>query len=187
MSEVTGTRPRAKTEHADAAQREALRQIRVLGDPVLREKTQRVESFDRDLAKLSERMIRIMRDAPGVGLAATQIGVVKRLLVYQIDETAHTLVNPVVSDPSDETEISDEGCLSLPGVVVPVERPVRVRVRASDEHGASLDFYAEELEARVIQHEADHLDGVMIVDRTTKEERARAMRGLREAALGQTR
>jgi len=189
MSERTLRRPRERelSEAESEARRRALEQIRVLGDPVLREKAHVVEAFDGDLAKLTQRMFTIMDDAPGIGLAATQIGVVQRVLVYRVDESHHVLVNPVLSDPSDETEVVEEGCLSVPGVVVPVGRPVRIHVRARDARGARLDFIAEDLEARVIQHETDHLNGILILERTTKAERARALRELREAALTGTR
>ncbi len=182
MSEVVQPRGDESPEEEEK-RRLALRQIRVFGDPVLRERAQEVTTFDGELAKLAERMTQIMRDAPGVGLAATQVGVVRRLLVYQIEEQAHALVNPVVEVVDDGTEIVEEGCLSLPGIVVPVERPLVVEVRALDVHGAALDFSAEGLEARVIQHELDHLDGVLIIDRTTREERAKALRALREGEL----
>jgi peptide deformylase len=182
VSEVV--QPRADESPEEAERRlSALRQIRVFGDPVLRERAQDVTSFDGDLARLAERMTQIMRDAPGIGLAATQVGVVRRLLVYQVEDQVHTLVNPEVEAVDDETEIVEEGCLSLPGIVVPVERPFVVDVRARDVHGAALDFTAEGLEARVIQHELDHLDGVLILERTTREERAKALRALREGEL----
>ena len=182
MSEVVQTSPDESAEQTER-RRAALRQVRVFGDPVLREKAQPVTSFDGELAKLAERMTGIMRDAPGIGLAATQVGVVRRLLVYRVEDAAHSLVNPVVEAATDETEISEEGCLSVPGIVVPVERPLVVDVRAQDLHGERLEFTAEGLEARVIQHELDHLDGVRIIDRTTRQERARALRALREGEL----
>ncbi len=167
-------------EELDRKQREARREIRVIGDPVLRERAAEVQVFDRGLRKLAKKMIRIMHDAPGVGLAAPQIGVLQRLLVYDVDEDARVLVNPVLDDFSEDVEESDEGCLSVPGVTMPVERSVRVHVRAQDASGEPLDYYAEGLEARVIQHEFDHLNGVLIVDRTSRSARAAAMRELRE-------
>jgi len=126
-------------------------------------------------------MIRIMKDAPGVGLAAPQIGVLQRLLVYDVDDRPRVLANPVLDDFSADTEEADEGCLSVPGVTMPVERAVSVHVRGVDERGEPVDFVAEGFEARVIQHEVDHLDGVLIVDRTTRSARAAALRALREA------
>jgi peptide deformylase len=167
-------------EELDRKQREARREIRVIGDPVLRERAAEVESFDRSLRKLAKKMIRIMHDAPGVGLAAPQVGVLQRLLVYDVDDDPRVLVNPELDEFSDEIEESDEGCLSVPGVTMPVERSLSVRVRAQDAGGEALDFVAEGLEARVIQHEFDHLNGVLIVDRTSRSARAAAIRELRE-------
>jgi len=161
-------------------EREARREIRVIGDPVLREKAREVTVFDRSLRKLAKRMIRTMHDAPGVGLAAPQVGVLQRVLVYDVDEDPRVLVNPVLDEFSDEVEEVDEGCLSVPGLTMPVERPVSVRVRAVDTDGEPLEYRAEGFEARVIQHEYDHLEGVLIVDRTSRSARAAAMRALRE-------
>lgn len=161
-------------------QREARREIRVIGDPVLRERARDVVTFDRSLRKLAKRMIQIMHDAPGIGLAAPQVGVVDRLIVYDVDDDPQALVNPELSEFSDEREEGDEGCLSVPGVAMPVERAISVRVRGNDLSGSPVEFVAEGLEARVIQHEVDHLDGVLIVDRTTREARAAALRALRE-------
>jgi peptide deformylase len=161
-------------------QREARRDIRVIGDPVLRERAKDVTSFDRGLRKLAKRMIRIMHDAPGVGLAAPQVGVLQRVLVYDVEDEPQVLVNPVLVEFTDDIEEYDEGCLSVPGVTMPVERPVGVRVTGFDADGRPVDFHAEGLEARVIQHEYDHLEGVLIVDRTSRSARAAAMRALRE-------
>ena len=161
-------------------EREARREIRVIGDPVLRERAREVTEFDRPLRKLAKRMIRIMHDAPGVGLAAPQVGVVQRMLVYDVDEDPKVLVNPVLDEFSEEVLEADEGCLSLPGVTMPVERHASLRVRGFDASGEPLDYRAEGMEARVIQHEYDHLDGVLIVDRTTRSARAAALRELRE-------
>jgi len=161
-------------------EREARRDIRVIGDPVLREHALEVTTFDRGLRKLAKRMIRIMHDAPGVGLAAPQIGVLQRLLVYNVDDDPKVLVNPVLDEFSEEIEEIDEGCLSVPGVTMPVSRPVSLRVRARDAAGEPLEFQAEGLEARVIQHEFDHLEGVLIVDRTSRSARAAALRELRD-------
>jgi peptide deformylase len=161
-------------------EREARKEIRVIGDPVLRERAREVTEFDRSLRRLARRMIRIMHDAPGVGLAAPQVGVVQRVLVYDVDDDPRVLVNPVLDEFSDETEEGDEGCLSVPGLRMPVERPVSVRVRAFDEEGEPVDYRAEGFAARVIQHEYDHLEGVLIVDRTSRAARAAAMRVLRE-------
>jgi peptide deformylase len=167
-------------QEAGRREREARREIRVIGDPVLREHAQEVTTFDRSLRKLAKRMIRIMHDAPGVGLAAPQIGVLQRLLVYDVDDDPQALVNPVLDEFSDEMEESDEGCLSVPGVTMPVERPASLRVRGFDASGEPVGFRAEGLKARVIQHEYDHLEGVLIVDRTTRSARAAALRELRD-------
>jgi peptide deformylase len=179
MSDVTQTQP-ADQQELTRRQREARKDIRVIGDPVLREHAREVTEFDRGLRKLAKRMIRTMRDAPGVGLAAPQVGVLQRMLVYDVDDDPRVLVNPVLDEFSDETEEADEGCLSVPGVTMPVERSLSVRVRALDEYGEPVDFRAEGFEARVIQHENDHLDGVLIVDRTTRSARAAALRAMRE-------
>ena len=167
-------------QEAGRREREARREIRVIGDPVLREHAQEVMAFDRSLRKLAKRMLRIMHDAPGVGLAAPQIGVLQRLLVYDVDDDPQALVNPVLDEFADETEESDEGCLSVPGVTMPVERPVSLRVRGFDASGEPVEYRAEGLKARVIQHEYDHLEGVLIVDRTTRSARAAALRELRD-------
>jgi peptide deformylase len=164
--------------------RAALAHVRTFGDPVLKSRALPVERFDEGLRQEVARMAAIMRDALGVGLAATQLGVVHRVLVYKLGDDAPlcALVNPEVEWSSREEETFEEGCLSLPGVHVDVDRPVHVRVRARDEHGDELLVEASGLEARVIQHEVDHLDGVLILDRTTREQRKLAMRSLREAA-----
>jgi peptide deformylase len=180
MSETTETRQTVDEQELSRRQREARRDIRVIGDPVLRESAREVTEFDRSLRKLAKRMIRTMHDAPGVGLAAPQVGVLQRLLVYDVDDDPRILVNPVLGEFSDETEESDEGCLSVPGVTMPVERPVSLRVQGLDEYGEPVDFRAEGFEARVIQHENDHLDGILIVDRTSRSARAAALRLMRE-------
>jgi peptide deformylase len=178
---MTQTR-QSEQERVDLSrrEREARRDIRVIGDPVLRERALEVTVFDRGVRKLAKRMIRIMQDAPGVGLAAPQIGVLQRLLVYNVDDDPRVLVNPALDEFSEEIEEIDEGCLSLPGVTMPVSRPVSLRVRAVDAAGEPLEFHAEGLEARVIQHEYDHLEGVLIVDRTSRSARAAALRELRD-------
>jgi peptide deformylase len=161
----------------------ALAQVRKLGDPVLRAKALPVERFDRYLAEEVERMGALMDDALGVGLAATQVGVLHRLLVYRTDpeQPLTALANPVLEWLSDETEVAPEGCLSIPGVHVDVERPARVRVSAQDATGAPVEIEAQGLQARVIQHEVDHLDGVLILDRVSREQRKEAMRAMRQA------
>jgi peptide deformylase len=161
----------------------ALAQIRSFGDPVLRTKARPVTRFDDALRSEIERMGHLMDDALGVGLAATQVGILHRLLVYRVQREAPlaALINPEIEWAGKETESMEEGCLSLPSVLVDVDRAVHVRVRALDEHGEPIVVEASGLEARVIQHELDHLDGVLIVDRTSREQRKEAMRRLREA------
>jgi len=160
----------------------ALEHVRKFGDPVLRTKARAIDRFDPQLVEEAQRMGLIMEDALGIGLAATQVGVPHRLLVYRVepDSPVNALVNPVLEWTSKEKEVSDEGCLSLPGVHVEVERPVHVRIRGVDERGDALMIEASGLEARVIQHEMDHLDGVLILDRTSREQRKEAIRALRE-------
>jgi peptide deformylase len=161
----------------------ALRHVRRLGDPVLRARALEVERFDAELSAEIARMGELMHDALGIGLAATQLGVLHRVLVYRayVDDPVTALVNPVLEWSSDELETAEEGCLSLPGVHVEVERPARVRVHAQDANGEQIEIEAEELEARVIQHEIDHLDGVLILDRISRSARRDAMRAMREA------
>jgi peptide deformylase len=179
--------PQDRLDPATRARREAaLRHVRKYGDPVLRSRARPVELFDAALADEVRRMGELMDDALGIGLAATQLGVLHRVLVYRVDQEAPlgVLVNPQIEWSGDELETMEEGCLSLPGVGVDVERPVRVRVRAHDEQGAPLVVEASGLEARVIQHEVDHLDGVLILDRTSRDQRKQAMRAMREAMAG---
>jgi peptide deformylase len=161
----------------------ALRRVRKFGDPVLRASALPVERFDDALKLEIERMGELMHDALGIGLAATQLGVLHRVLVYRSypEDPVIALVNPVLVWSSDELEVAEEGCLSLPGVHVEVERPASVRVSARDEQGQELEVEAEGLPARVIQHEIDHLDGVLILDRVSREARKEAMRAMREA------
>jgi peptide deformylase len=161
----------------------ALAQIRSFGDPVLRTRARPVEHFDDALRSEIERMGHLMDDALGVGLAATQVGVLHRLLVYRVQQQAPlaALINPEVEWRGKETEAMEEGCLSLPSVLVDVDRAIHVRVRAQNENGEPILIEATGLEARVIQHEMDHLDGVLILDRTSREQRKEAMRKLREA------
>jgi peptide deformylase len=175
-----------RDEELTRRQVEARRQIRVLGDPVLRERAREIETFDRGLRKLAKRMVQVMRDAPGIGLAAPQIGVSLRLIVYQVeDDDAQALVNPEIVTASEETAVAEEGCLSVPAGHVPVERPVAVTVRGYDVYGEPVEFDADGLEARVIQHEHDHLEGILILDRTTPEARAAALVELGRPHVGE--
>jgi peptide deformylase len=161
----------------------ALTFIRRLGDPVLKSRATPVDHFDETLQAQVRRMAGLMSNAVGVGLAAPQLGISQRLLVYRLGQDAPlvALANPELEWASEETETMEEGCLSIPGVQVDVERPVHVRVRAQDETGEARLVEASGLEARVIQHEVDHLDGVLMLDRCSKEQRREAMRALREA------
>src|SRR5205814_7197997 len=165
---------------AEARKQLALAQIRQYGDPALRLKANEVADFDDDLRRLVERMIALMHDAQGVGLAATQVGILRRVFVYEPDEDGpRALVNPVVADLGEETSSDGEGCLSLQGVRVPVERSTRVVLEGKDEHGADLRVELEAYAARIVQHELDHLDGVLIIDRTDDEHRKEALATLR--------
>jgi peptide deformylase len=182
--ELEGEHPEQLDPEVRARREAALRFVRKYGDPVLRSRAREVETFDEGLVEEVRRMGQIMHDAYGIGLAATQLGVMHRALVYRVEGEAPVaaLVNPRLEWAGEEVEPMDEGCLSLPGVLVEVERPIHVRVAAQDEHGEDVVIEASGLEARVIQHEMDHLDGVLILDRTSREERKRAMRTLRESA-----
>ena len=161
----------------------ALAHVRKFGDLVLRTKARPVDRFDDALRSEIERMGRLMHDSMGVGLAATQVGTLNRVLVYRVQPEGNiaALVNPEIEWKGKETETMEEGCLSLPAILVDVERPIYVRVRALDENGEPIVIEASGLEARVIQHEIDHLDGVLILDRTSRDQRKEAMRALREA------
>jgi peptide deformylase len=160
----------------------ALAQVVKFGDPVLKSKGSPVVNFGPDLRSEVERMVAIMRDGLGVGLAATQLGVLRRLLVFQSGPDAEptALVNPEVEWLSEETAVAEEGCLSLPRVSMDVERPLYARFSGRDVEGEPILIEAAGLEARVLQHEIDHLDGILILDRTTREQRKGALRALRE-------
>jgi len=176
-------------EHDDesreqAARRQvALAQVRQYGDPVLRMRANEVESFDDELERLSERMIALMHDADGVGLAATQVGIVRRMFVFNDEDEDRVVVNPVLTVKGRDTEVSEEGCLSLGPVRMPVERALKVTVDGVDVHGEPLHLELEGLSARVVQHETDHLDGTLIIDRTDPESRREAMAQLRPRLL----
>ncbi len=169
---------------AEAVERRtaALAQVRKFGDPVLRSTASPVTEFGPPLAEEIDRMVEIMQGAIGVGLAATQLGVLRRLLVFQAgsDAPPTVLVNPAIEWSSDLLATAEEGCLSIPKVVVDVERPLHIRVTARDVSGDPLSIEASGLEARVIQHEVDHLNGVLILQRTTRDQRKGALRALRQ-------
>jgi peptide deformylase len=179
-------RPRLDPE-VEARRVAAMSFIRKFGDPVLKSRATPVDRFDDALRNQVGRMAAIMNDAFGVGLAAPQLGVSQRLLVYRVgpDAPLIALANPELEWSGGEEEVAEEGCLSIPGVQLDVERPVHVRVRAQDENGEGRLVEASGLEARVIQHEMDHLDGVLILDRTTREQRKEAIRTLRELERGE--
>ena len=175
--------PRQLDPELRARREAALAHIRRFGDPVLRTKARPVERFDDALREEIQRMGVLMNDSIGIGLAAPQVGVSNRVLVYRVepDSPIQPLVNPEIEWSSREQETMEEGCLSLPGVHVDVERPLHIRVTAQDDHGEQITVEASGLEARVIQHEVDHLDGVLILDRTSRDQRKEAVRALREA------
>jgi peptide deformylase len=183
MSEASREAPAPLDDETRARRDVALAHVRAYGDPVLRERARPVEEFDDALREEIESMTALMDDALGVGLAATQVGILHRVLVYRVpddpDSDVHVLVNPEIEYSSEELETFPEGCLSLPGVWVDVERPARVRVVARDAYGEEVRVEAEGPEASVVQHEMDHLDGVLILDRIPKEARMQAMRTLR--------
>ena len=160
-------------------------EVKTFGDPVLKTRAARVKEFDDALLRLTEEMLVTMREREGVGLAANQVGRLRRVLVAGIEEDEYVLINPVIEARSDETEVLPEGCLSIPEILVDVERPVAVTVSGQDAAGEEVRFEAEGLLARVFQHEIDHLDGVLILDRTDRESRKAALREWRERLLAQ--
>lgn len=169
---------------AEARRRLALAQIRQYGDPALRLKAHEVVDFDDDLRRLVERMTVLMHEAQGVGLAATQVGVLRRLFVYEPDEDGpRAIVNPVVVERGEETLIDDEGCLSLQGVKVPVERATSLVLEGKDPNGEDMRVELDAYGSRVVLHELDHLDGVLIIDRTDDEHRKEALATLRPRAV----
>jgi peptide deformylase len=157
----------------------ALSRIRQYGDTVLRMKAREVDRYDDDLRRLVERMTSLMHEASGVGLAATQVGVLRRLFVFADEGEDRVLVNPTITKSSKETELDDEGCLSLRDVLVPVERPKSVTIEGFDADGQPVTLELEPPSSRVVQHELDHLDGVLIIDRTDDESRRAALARLR--------
>jgi peptide deformylase len=181
MGEIEG---QVKDEELDpeqqARRRMALAQIRQYPDTALKMTARPVEVFDDDLRRLVDRMKLLMVDANGIGLAATQVGVLQRLFVFQVseDETV-ALANPEIVERGEVTLVEDEGCLSIQGVLLPVERAAKIAIQGQDEHGAEVRYELEEPYSRVAQHEADHLDGVLILDRTTPEARREALANLR--------
>ena len=181
MAEIEG---QIKHEQLDpereARRRVALGQIRQYPDAALKMEARPVEEFDDDLRRLVERMKQLMTDANGIGLAATQVGVLQRLFVFQkAEDDVVALANPEIVERSKETSVDDEGCLSIQGVLLPIERPETIVIAGQDENGVDVRYELEEPYSRVAQHEADHLDGVLILDRTTLEARREALGALR--------
>jgi peptide deformylase len=181
MAEIEG---QVKEEELDpereARRRLALAQIRQYPDAALKMAARPVEQFDDDLRRLADRMKQLMVDANGIGLAATQVGVLQRLFVFNIgEEEVVALANPEIVETGEETTVEDEGCLSIQGVLLPVERAATIAIAGRDENGVEVRYELEEPYSRVAQHETDHLDGVLILDRTTPEARREALANLR--------
>jgi peptide deformylase len=165
---------------SEARRRLALAQIRQYPDVALKMQARPVERFDEELRELVERMKRLMRDAHGIGLAATQVGVLRRVFVFTPSkDVVAAVVNPEIVERSEETDVVEEGCLSIQGVLVPIERPVRITLAGVDENGGDVRFELDDIFARAAQHEADHLDGLLIIDKTTPEARREALALLR--------
>jgi peptide deformylase len=159
--------------------------IRVFGDPVLRQRAAEIEDIDGKIARLSEEMIETMRDAPGVGLAAPQVGIERRIFVYDVGEGARTVINPEIVESRGEWEY-EEGCLSVPDLHWTIIRPKEVHLVGRDLDGNEISVEADELLARVFQHELDHLNGILLLERLEKNQRKQAMRVLRARALADT-
>ena len=159
--------------------------IRTFGDPVLKTRAAPVETFDGALSRLAQEMLLTMREHEGVGLAANQVGRLKRILVAAVEDHEYVIVNPTIEETARSTEKDLEGCLSIPGIHVEVERPTAITVSGQDTSEAPLRLEASGLLARILQHEIDHLDGVLILDRTDRKSRKEAMRELRERLLAQ--
>jgi peptide deformylase len=158
-------------------------EVRTFGDPVLKSRATPVKDFDESLEHLAEEMMRVMREAEGVGLAANQIGRLKRIFVAAHEDEEYAIVNPVIEERSEMTEKDIEGCLSIPETRVEVERPTAVTVSGQGPSGEPVRIEAEGLLARIFQHEIDHLDGILILDRTDRESRKNAMREMRERMM----
>jgi peptide deformylase len=158
--------------------------IRLVGDPVLRQPAAEVTEIDDRLVRLAADMVTTMYEAPGIGLAAPQVGVQKRLFVYDLhdDRGPHTIVNPVISETRGEW-VYEEGCLSVPGLSWEIVRPAEVYLTGLDLDGNEVSFEADELLARMFQHEVDHLDGVLLLERLDADQRKQAHRVLRDRAL----
>lgn len=161
-------------------------EVRNFGDPVLKTRAAPVKNFDGSLEKLVEEMFETMREHEGAGLAGNQVGRLQRVFVASFEEVDYVFANPVIEESSEEKETLAEGCLSIPNVPVDIERPTKVRVTGFDASGSPVEVEAEGRLARIFQHEIDHLDGILILDRTDRESRKAAMRELRERLVGRT-
>jgi peptide deformylase len=160
--------------------------IRTFGDPVLKTRATPVDTFDESLSRLAEEMLATMREQEGVGLAANQVGRLKRILVAALEDQEYVVVNPLIEEAAETTEKDSEGCLSIPGIQVEVERSTGITLSGQDATGTPLRIEASGLMARIFQHEIDHLDGVLILDRTDRDSRKAAMREMRERLLAQS-
>jgi len=178
-AEIQAAAKEAQELEREARRLLALSRIRQYGDPALRMKAREVEEIDDDLRRLAERMTTLMHEANGVGLAANQVGVLRRIFVFVDEGEDRVVVNPVLTSRSEETEVDEEGCLSLRNVLVPVERPRTVTIEGLDLSGASVTHELEPPSSRIVQHEIDHLDGVLVIDRTDAESRRAALAALR--------
>jgi peptide deformylase len=157
--------------------------IRIFGDPVLRVRAAEVTDFDEALRRLADDMHDTLRAAQGAAIAGNQVGVLKRLFAWHIEEESGTYVNPEVLETSEEIQEGDEGCLSFPGLFYPTKRPLRVRLRVQDVHGEEQKVEGEELMARMILHEIDHLNGILFIDHLARHDRKDAMRRIRNGEL----
>lgn len=157
--------------------------IRLVGDPVLRQRADEVADIDGKIANLAEEMVTTMYEAPGLGLAAPQVGVRKRLFVYDIGEGPETLINPVIAEGDGEWTY-EEGCLSVPGLSWPITRPKEVHLTGYDLDGNEVSIEADEILARCFQHEMDHLDGVLLLERLDQDTRKEALKTIRELGIG---
>jgi peptide deformylase len=177
---------RSDTKKNDIGRRGVLEQLRVLGDPTLKQQTREVTAFDVRLRALADLMFEVMEDEGGVGLAAPQVGVSSRMMVWKDpddEDRPYAYVNPYVVSCSEQTSTEEEGCLSVPGVVMEVTRADEVTVKGQDIEGNSFEVCLAGYQARVVQHEIDHLDGVLILDRTSRDERRRVLKELRERSM----
>lgn len=157
--------------------------IRIIGDPVLKQKTADVQKVDGSFAKLVDDMFVTMYDAPGVGLAAPQVGVQQRFFVFDYDDRPGVIINPVIVESRGEAEFT-EGCLSVPGLHWEIVRPAEIHVKGFDLDGRELDLQLDDFAARVFQHEIDHLEGILLVEHLTDEQRQEARKAIRELRMG---